>query len=88
MLAITGKSLGATEPKFASVAMLNVIGEESPAEKADGIANAHRHYYGKEARPARKLGHVTVTGSNDAERDATITELSALMPEGIWPPKH
>ena len=88
MLAITGKSLGATEPKFASVAMLNVIGEETPAEKAESIDNAYRHSYGKEARPARKLGHVTVTGNTDAERDATITELNALMPEGIWPPKH
>jgi 5-(carboxyamino)imidazole ribonucleotide synthase len=88
MLAITGKSLGATEPKFASVAMLNVIGEETPAEKAEDIDNAFRHSYGKEARPARKLGHVTVVGDDDAHRDATINELTDLMPAGIWPPKH
>jgi 5-(carboxyamino)imidazole ribonucleotide synthase len=88
MLAITGAALGSTEPKFASVAMLNVIGEETPAEKAETFANAYRHSYGKEARPARKLGHVTVTGNSDAERDATVNELIDLMPAGIWPPKH
>jgi 5-(carboxyamino)imidazole ribonucleotide synthase len=86
MLAITGRELGSTKSKYASVAMLNVISDETPAIAAETIANAHRHSYGKEARPARKLGHVTVVANTDAERDATINELTDLMPTGIWPP--
>ena len=89
MLAISGRALGATTPKYPAVAMLNVISDETPAEKAEGISNAFRHSYGKEARPARKLGHVTVVAQTVAERDATIDQLAALIPAGVWPPaKH
>ena len=68
--------------------MLNVISDEEPAVAAENIANAFRHSYGKEARPARKLGHVTVVADDEAQRDATITQLGALIPAGVWPPKH
>lgn len=88
MLAISGRALGATTAKYPAVAMLNVIGDETPAIKAETTANAFRHSYGKEARPARKLGHVTVVARSVAERDATIEQLAALIPAGVWPPKH
>lgn len=88
MLAISGRELGATDAQYPAVAMLNVIGEEVPAEKADNLDAAFRHSYGKEARPARKLGHVTVVGQSVAERDATIEQLTGLIPDGVWPPKH
>lgn len=85
MLAITGQALGSASAKFTSVAMLNVIGDETPAAKAEQIDTAFPHSYGKDARPARKLGHVTITSASDAERNATITELSDLLPASIWP---
>ncbi len=88
MLAISGRALGATTAKYPAVAMLNVIGDETPAVKAETTANAFRHSYGKEARPARKLGHVTVVAQTVAERDATIDQLADLIPAGVWPPKH
>lgn len=89
MLAMAGKALEPTTARYPAVAMLNVIGDETPAVKAESIDNAHRHSYGKEARPARKLGHVTVIADSVAERDQTITELSDLMPSGVWPtPAH
>lgn len=89
MLAMAGKALEPTTARYPAVAMLNVIGDETPAVKAESTDNAHRHSYGKEARPARKLGHVTVVADSVAERDQTITELSDLMPSGVWPtPAH
>lgn len=88
MLAIAGLALGETTPKYPAVAMLNVIGDETPAEQAATTANAFRHSYGKEARPARKLGHVTVVADSIEERDATIDQLADLIPAGVWPPKH
>ncbi|MBM94771.1 MAG: 5-(carboxyamino)imidazole ribonucleotide synthase [Oceanospirillaceae bacterium] len=87
ILAMAGKALEPTTARYPAVAMLNVIGDETPAVKAESTANAHRHSYGKEARPARKLGHVTVVADSVAERDQTITELSELMPSGVWPPQ-
>jgi len=84
MLAISGRELGPTAAKYDAVAMINVISDETPAEKAENISNAFRHSYGKEARPARKLGHVTVVADSVEQRDKTITELSALIPDGVW----
>ena len=84
MLAIAGRELGATTAKYNAVAMINVISDEGPAEKAENISNAFRHSYGKEARPARKLGHVTVVADSVEQRDNTISELSGLIPDGVW----
>lgn len=85
MLAISGKTLGQPNAKHNSVAMLNVIGDEQPALLADSLSNAHRHSYGKEARPQRKLGHITVTADSNAERDAIIDQLHAVLPAATWP---
>ncbi|MRI32813.1 5-(carboxyamino)imidazole ribonucleotide synthase [Endozoicomonas sp. OPT23] len=84
MLALSGKTLGSTDAKYASVAMVNVVGEEDSSLKADGISNAYRHSYGKEARPARKLGHITVVADSVAERNQTVEELIDVIPEGVW----
>jgi 5-(carboxyamino)imidazole ribonucleotide synthase len=59
--AICGLPLGATELAAPSVEMRNLIGDEA-AGWADILADpaAHLHLYGKgEARPGRKMGHVT-----------------------------
>ena len=59
--AICGLPLGGTELTAAGVVMENLIGEEAdrwPQILADPAA--HLHLYGKgEARPGRKMGHVT-----------------------------
>ncbi|ASP40273.1 5-(carboxyamino)imidazole ribonucleotide synthase [Bacterioplanes sanyensis] len=87
MLAISGQPLGSTAPLFASVAMLNVIGTEEPAKAAQQQPEAHLHSYGKEARPGRKLGHITVTATSNSQRDACIEQLIDVLPEHIWPPR-
>jgi 5-(carboxyamino)imidazole ribonucleotide synthase len=42
------------------VAMVNVIGQEPEAAAILAIPGAHLHSYGKEPRPGRKLGHITL----------------------------
>jgi len=84
MLALSGKPLGNTDSIYPAVAMLNVIGEEDTSLKADSLSNAYRHSYGKEARPARKLGHITVVADSVEERDLTIDALVDVMPAGVW----
>jgi 5-(carboxyamino)imidazole ribonucleotide synthase len=59
--AILGLPLGSTETPE-PVAMVNLIGETPPLERLLGIDGAHVHLYGKEPRPGRKLGHVTLVG--------------------------
>ncbi|HYP28061.1 MAG TPA: 5-(carboxyamino)imidazole ribonucleotide synthase [Blastocatellia bacterium] len=57
--AITGLPLGSTD-LIGSSAMVNLIGELPPIEALASIPGAHVHLYGKEPRPDRKLGHVTL----------------------------
>jgi 5-(carboxyamino)imidazole ribonucleotide synthase len=70
--AVLDLPLGAASPRHAQVASVNVFGgaagEDPLALLPQGLAveGAHVHLYGKEARPGRKLGHVTVCG-DDAE---------------------
>ncbi len=57
--AINGLPLGATTA-IGSSAMINLIGELPESAQVLAIPSAHLHLYGKEARPGRKLGHVTL----------------------------
>ena len=74
--------------------MVNVIGnatgDDPRSHLASGLAadpGAHVHLYGKEARPNRKVGHVTVC-DDDVERAATrawrvVEALRGDVPEGF-----
>ncbi len=57
--AVAGLPLGSTETQGCS-AMINLIGEIPETSEVLSVADAHLHLYGKEARPGRKVGHVTV----------------------------
>lgn len=66
--AILDWPLGPTEPTAAVAVMANVVGGPSgdprdrQATALGAVPGAHLHLYGKQARPARKIGHVTVLG--------------------------
>ncbi|MBK8131634.1 MAG: 5-(carboxyamino)imidazole ribonucleotide synthase [Gammaproteobacteria bacterium] len=57
--AILGLPLGSTRARGAH-AMLNLIGAMPDAARVLAISGAHLHDYGKEPRPGRKVGHVTI----------------------------
>lgn len=84
MLAVTGQTITDTASNFPAVAMINVISDESPTTAAKGMNQTHVHSYGKEARPARKLGHVTITAADTDERNSKISQLEGLIPDGVW----
>lgn len=84
MLAVTGQPITATESRFPATAMINVISDETPTSAASDMTETYVHSYGKEARPARKLGHVTITAKDTAERDEKISQLEGLIPNGVW----
>ncbi|QOI99993.1 MAG: 5-(carboxyamino)imidazole ribonucleotide synthase [Phycisphaeraceae bacterium] len=74
--AITGRPLGETTMHAGPAAMINLVG--LPRHAADDLAaipGAHVHWYGKEARPERKVGHITLVG--DATRHLAHAEAIA-----------
>ena len=69
--AICGLELGPTTPSAYS-AMVNLIGSVPPKGSFDLEPHVHLHLYGKESRPARKLGHITVIGPDPDTRDRVL----------------
>lgn len=62
--------LGPTTPTSPVSVMVNVVGgpdadpRDRQREALRQVPEAHLHLYGKQARPARKIGHVTVCGDD------------------------
>ena len=86
--AVTDLPLGDTNLKSAGALMVNLLGFEASAsdylEKRDRILeipHSFVHWYGKTARPGRKLGHATVI--LDAEQVAQAPSLIKTI-ESIW----
>lgn len=69
--AVAGLALGSTESLELSV-MINCIGELPPLHRVMKIRGAHMHDYGKDPRPGRKVGHITVR-TNDPEYLRQVT---------------
>jgi len=94
--AVLGLPLGATDAVFPHTAMVNVLGSpdgSDPSRRlADALAvgGAHVHLYGKDPRPGRKLGHVTVCGQDPAEVRsrawAAARALGTPEPSPVRPP--
>jgi 5-(carboxyamino)imidazole ribonucleotide synthase len=72
--AILGLPLGHTEALAASV-MINFVGGVPPLAALLELPGSHVHLYGKNPRPGRKLGHVTLVGA-DAATVVTAVELA------------
>ena len=72
--AILGLPLGATTAR-GHAAMINLIGTLPARELVLTTPEAHWHDYGKESRPGRKVGHVTVLADSAARRDAAARKL-------------
>jgi len=76
--AVLGLPLGATATVGHS-AMLNLIGEVPGTEEVLKVADAHLHLYGKELRPGRKVGHVTVRAERAEELQRRLGGLPAFF---------
>uniref|UniRef100_A0A7C1FV12 N5-carboxyaminoimidazole ribonucleotide synthase n=1 Tax=Thermomicrobium roseum TaxID=500 RepID=A0A7C1FV12_THERO len=72
--AILGWPLGSTTPRGHS-AMINLLGVVPPIEPILALPNTHVHLYGKEPRPRRKLGHITVRADSAHERDELLRQV-------------
>jgi 5-(carboxyamino)imidazole ribonucleotide synthase len=61
------------------VAMVNVIGQEPDAAAILAIPGAHVHSYGKQARPGRKLGHVTLVTDDPESLRQRVAQVSGHL---------
>jgi 5-(carboxyamino)imidazole ribonucleotide synthase len=73
--AILGLPLGSTEARAPSV-MVNLVGQVPPLDGLLALPGARLHLYGKEPRPGRKVGHVTLVDPDDAAVER-LSELAA-----------
>jgi len=78
--AITETPLGETSCTHKYSAMINIIGEQGPIDKALTLNNAHLHLYNKTERKGRKLGHITITSSTLDDLNTSLEALSEFMP--------
>ncbi len=83
--AICGLPLGGVDTRDHS-AMLNLIGSEPSAYDVLAVEGAHLHRYGKESRPGRKLGHVTVIATDADVLRRRVLQVSVHVPiPDPWP---
>ena len=81
--ALCGLPLGDPSPTAPGVAMANLLGDLWQPGQPDwsaalGGRSAHLHLYGKnEARPGRKMGHITTVASSPAEAARSVRALRA-----------
>jgi 5-(carboxyamino)imidazole ribonucleotide synthase len=78
--AILGLPLGSTG-QTARAAMVNLIGHV-PAARSLLLPGVHLHDYGKTPRPNRKVGHVTITASDDEQLAARLSQLRQVLAQG------
>jgi 5-(carboxyamino)imidazole ribonucleotide synthase len=80
--------LGPTDPTAPFAVMANVVGgpDADPRDRQalalGRVPEAHVHLYGKTARPARKIGHVTVLGDALADTRARANLAADLLAGG------
>lgn len=87
--AVLDLPLGSTEPRADWSVMVNILGgpsEGSLQDRYPAALAAHPeakfHGYGKEPRPGRKVGHVTVVGGEDIEDVVYRARAAAAFFEG------
>jgi len=76
--AVCGLPLGATAPLGHS-AMVNLIGAVPKSDEVLAVPGAHLHLYGKEPRPGRKLGHVTVRRGAVSAIESSLSQIARLI---------
>ncbi|KAL7480262.1 hypothetical protein ACHAW6_005966 [Cyclotella cf. meneghiniana] len=84
--AVCGLPLGDTNLLVGAAAMVNVLGAPSGdisdtmrgVNEAMTIPRAVVHWYGKDCRPGRKMGHINITADSHAELDASLSRILKL----------
>ena len=78
LAAVLGWPLGSTAPR-SPAAMVNCIGALPERAAVLAVPGAHLYDYGKDARPGRKVGHVTIVASDAATLEERLARVASLV---------
>ncbi|MBD1577307.1 MULTISPECIES: 5-(carboxyamino)imidazole ribonucleotide synthase [Vibrio] len=82
--AVCDMPLGSTQA-IRHAAMINILGQDSLPKEVLAMPNCHIHWYGKEKRTGRKMGHINVCGNSHAELCQALKTLIKVLDEAQFP---
>ncbi|MGR5288312.1 5-(carboxyamino)imidazole ribonucleotide synthase [Vibrio maritimus] len=82
--AVCDMPLGSTQA-IRATSMVNILGEDTLPETVHSLSGCHVHWYGKDKRAGRKMGHINVTANDKAALKAQLVALSELLDEAAFP---
>ncbi len=85
--AVCGLPLGSTK-LVRETAMINILGEDSVPETVIATPGCHVHWYGKEKRAGRKMGHINVCGDYAGDLQRTLCQLADYLDAEAYPAVH
>ena len=66
-------------------AMINIIGEDTVPAEALAIPSVSIHWYNKDKRAGRKMGHINVSGDSELVLAQRLVKLSSLLSQSAFP---
>lgn len=84
MRAVAGLPLGNTQLQRVT-AMINVLGQASIPVNVLNTPDTTSHWYGKTAKPGRKMGHINVSADTLHQLGERLAELAEVLPEQDYP---
>ncbi|MBW3698423.1 5-(carboxyamino)imidazole ribonucleotide synthase [Vibrio sp. T187] len=85
--AVCGLPLGSTK-LIRPTSMINILGEDSLPEAVMAQEGCHVHWYGKEKRAGRKMGHINVSADYTAELQRSLLLLAEVLDKESYPAVH
>ncbi|MGR5503338.1 5-(carboxyamino)imidazole ribonucleotide synthase [Vibrio sp. DNB22_10_4] len=82
--AVCDMPLGSTQA-IRATSMVNILGEDTLPEAVHSLSGCHVHWYGKDKRAGRKMGHINVTANDKAALKAQLVALSELLDKAAFP---
>ncbi|ANN27956.1 TPA: 5-(carboxyamino)imidazole ribonucleotide synthase [Vibrio vulnificus] len=85
--AVCGLPLGSTK-LVRETSMINILGEDTLPASVMAMDGCHIHWYGKEKRAGRKMGHINVSGDYSGELQRRLCALANVLDEKAFPAVH
>ncbi|MEZ9229458.1 5-(carboxyamino)imidazole ribonucleotide synthase [Vibrio amylolyticus] len=85
--AVCGLPLGCTK-LVRPTAMINILGQDIVPESLLSTEGCHVHWYGKEKREGRKMGHINVCAATSEALQQTLSSLAEVLDKEAYPAIH
>ncbi|MEF1288227.1 5-(carboxyamino)imidazole ribonucleotide synthase [Vibrio sp. M260118] len=85
--AVCDLPLGSTK-LIRETSMINVLGEDTLPQALLAMDGVHIHWYGKEKRAGRKMGHINVCGDYSGELQRKLCALADVLDKETFPAVH